>query len=69
MHDGDVIELSYEEGRKHIEEEARFRLDMSLDEFIEKWYFGYFGDPDDSLDALHVAMLLPFIGKETWKRG
>jgi hypothetical protein len=62
--DGNVRELSREEGRELFDRQARRYLDMSGDEFLFKWDAGAFGDPDDRTKnppgVMRMAMLLPF---------
>jgi len=38
---------------------------MSAREFVDAWRAGSFGDPDENLDALALAMLLPLVGEDT----
>lgn len=51
-------ELSREEGRAIVDQQARERLGMSGDEFMRKWDAGYFAADPDRRDVMHVATLL-----------
>lgn len=63
--DGNVRELSREEGWELFDRQARRYLDMSGEEFLKKWDAGEFGDPDDRTKnppgVMKMAMLLPFV--------
>ena len=57
---GQIRELTREEGLALLDREARRYLHMSAEEFIRAWEAGEFdGDPDRP-DVMYVAMLLPF---------
>lgn len=60
-------ELTEEEGRRLFEEETRYYFNMSADEFIRAWYAGELEDPADHVNAIHVAMSLPFVGLDPWR--
>ena len=64
--DGDIRELSVEDGWSLLEREARQSLQMSAREFIDKWRAGAFGNLDADPDVLDVVMLLPFVGIDPW---
>jgi hypothetical protein len=53
-------ELTHDEGRALLDEEARRLLGMSGDAFIEAWDRGEFRDDPDRPEVTRVAMLLPF---------
>ena len=64
-----VQELTYTEARQLLEEQAQRYLGVSLAEFVEKWFAGDYGDPDDNPDALELAVLLPGVGIDPWRNG
>lgn len=52
--------VTEEEGLALLDEQARKRLGMSADEFLEKWDAGEFeGREGDRPDIVKVAMLVP----------
>ena len=57
---GQVRELTREEGMDLLDRAARQRLQMSGEEFIRAWEAGEFDDDPDRPDVMYVAMLLPF---------
>jgi hypothetical protein len=57
---GQVRELTREEGMELLDRAARQRLQMSGEEFIRAWEAGKFDDDPDRPDVMYVAMLLPF---------
>ena len=57
---GQIRELTREEGRELLDCEARRYLGMSADEFIQAWESGKFADNADQSDVMYVALLLPF---------
>lgn len=61
---GQIRDLTPEEGRELFDRAARYYLNMSGEEFISKWDAGEFDDPDDRTknppEVMEVAMLLPF---------
>jgi hypothetical protein len=61
-----VKELTPQEAREMLEEQSRRYLGVGLDEFVEKWFAGEYGDPDDNPDALELAVLLPVVGIDPW---
>lgn len=56
-----VNELSSEEAHAAFEEAAQHYLQMSGDEFLERWDAGEFADDDPAV--MPVAMLLPLVGR------
>ena len=55
-------ELTLEEGPQIFDRAARRRFGMSGEEFLHRWDAGEFREnPDDSLDLMHVLMLLPLV--------
>jgi hypothetical protein len=56
---GQIRELTREEGKALLDTAARRYLDMSADEFIQAWESGKFDDDPDQPDVMYVAMLLP----------
>jgi hypothetical protein len=59
-----VDRMTVEEARQMFEENARYWLNMSGDEFRRKWHNREFGDIDyhpNHLGILQVAFLLPFV--------
>ena len=60
------FEVSYEEGRKLFDAEARRHLNMSGEEFVRKWDAGEidFDDPETHSAIVHVWILLPIIRRE-----
>jgi len=57
---GQIRELTREEGLALLDREARRRLNMSAEAFIQAWDAGEFDDDPDRPDVMYVAMLLPF---------
>jgi hypothetical protein len=57
---GTIKELSLEEGRKLLDKQARRYLNMSGDEFIQKWESGEFDDDPDRPEIMRLVMLIPF---------
>ena len=66
---GQVKELTTDQGRSFLEERVRQVLQIELDEFIQRWRAGAYGDIDDHPDALELAMLLPIVGVDPWSDG
>lgn len=62
-----VQEVTREEAREMLEDQSRRRLSVGLQEFIEKWFAGEYGEPDDNPDALELAVLLPGVGIDPWQ--
>ena len=56
---GQVKELTQQEGKALLDQAARRYLKMSADEFIQAWESGEFDDDPDRPDVMYVAMLLP----------
>lgn len=54
--------LTPDEGRKLFNRRVRQDLNMSGQEFLEKWDAGEFGDPENPYrpELMRVLMLLPF---------
>ena len=54
--------LTPDEGRKLFDRRVRQDLNMSGQEFLEKWDAGEFGDPENPYrpELMRVVMLLPF---------
>lgn len=57
--DIDIIELAPEEGIAMFDRQARERLGMSGDEFLQKWEAGEIDDPDRN-DVMMLVMMIPF---------
>jgi hypothetical protein len=57
--DVSIVELSPEEGKKLLDRRARQHLNISGDEFIQKWDAQNFEDSDDPL-IVRLALLIPF---------
>jgi hypothetical protein len=57
---GTIKELSLEEGRKLLDKQARRYLNMSGDQFIQKWESGEFDDDPDRPEIMRLVMLIPF---------
>ena len=55
-----VMELSREEGIKMFDRQARERLGMSGEEFLQKWEAGEIEDPDRN-DVMMLVMMIPFM--------
>lgn len=57
--------MTWEEGRKLLDWQARRYLGISGEEFIERWDKGEYGDPDDRTrnppGVMELAMILPFV--------
>ena len=57
---GHIRDLTDEEGWSLFDKAARFYLNISGKQFIERWESGYYDkDPDDP-NVVEVTMLLPF---------
>ena len=54
-----VIELTREEGIEMFDRQARERLGMSGEEFLQKWEAGEIEDPDRN-DVMMLVMMIPF---------
>jgi hypothetical protein len=54
-----VRELTDEQSWELFDEAAQFYLDMSGEEFLQRWESGEFEDPDRP-EVMSVLMLLPF---------
>ena len=61
--DGYVRELSDEQSWELFDGAARHYLDISGEEFLERWESGYYEDPDQP-GIMSVVMLLPFARSE-----
>jgi hypothetical protein len=61
-----AYELSYEEGWKLLDAEARRSLGMSGEEFMRRWDAGEvdFDDPETHGAVVRLWMLLPFVREE-----
>ena len=57
---GTIKELTLEEGRKLLDQQARRYLHMSGEEFIRKWEAGEFDDNPDQPEIMRLVMLIPF---------
>jgi hypothetical protein len=57
---GQVRELTREEGLALLDRETRRYLQISAEEFIRAWEAGEFDEDPDRPDVMYVAMLLPF---------
>jgi hypothetical protein len=57
---GQVRELTREEGLALLDREARRYLQISAEEFIRAWEAGEFDEDPDRPNVMYVAMLLPF---------
>ena len=58
--DVEVRELIVEEGRAFFDEQARKRLGISGEEFIEGWRSGKYRTEEENTDVTWLEMLLPF---------
>ncbi len=66
--DGQIRELSYEEGRKLLDERAHRYLGIDGDEFIRRWDAGTYRKNADRREVLRVAAALPFARAKTRSR-
>jgi hypothetical protein len=57
---GQIRELTREEGLALLDREAQRYLHMSAEQFIKAWEAGEFDEDPDRPDVMYVAMLLPF---------
>jgi hypothetical protein len=57
---GQIRELTREEGLALLDREAQRYLHMSAEQFIKAWEAGDFDEDPDRPDVMYVAMLLPF---------
>ncbi len=69
MTEDGVRELTYAEAWALLEEDTRRQFQIGLQEFIDRWLSGEYGEPDDNPDALEIAALLPGIGIDPWRNG
>lgn len=58
-HDQDDVEVTFEEGRRMLDESARLNLNMSADDFLAAWDEDRIPNPD-SLRVQQVASLIHF---------
>jgi hypothetical protein len=56
-----LLETTPEEGRAIFDQEARFRLGMSGEEFLRRWNAGEYADDPDRPDVMDLVMLLPLV--------
>ncbi len=56
----EIQELSYEEGFRLLDEEARRTLGITGEEFLKAWDEGRFGEGPENVAAEELAMLIPF---------
>ncbi len=57
---GHIKELSSEEGMKLFDNAAKYYLEISGQEFLERFEAGEFDDPDTDLNVAQVLALVPF---------
>jgi hypothetical protein len=57
---GQIRELTREEGLALLDREAQRYLHMRAEQFIKAWEAGDFDEAPDRPDVMYVAMLLPF---------
>ena len=57
---GTIKELTAEEGRDLLDAQSRKYLDMSGQEFLQKWESGKFDDDQDRPEIMRLVMLIPF---------
>ena len=55
-----ACELTREQARRLFDRQARKYLDMSGEEFVQKWKAGKFNGQSDSPDVIRLALMLPF---------
>jgi hypothetical protein len=55
-----VRELTFQEGKDLRDRAARRYLQISGDEFLERWERGDYDDDPDRPEVMRVAMLIPF---------
>lgn len=62
--DNEIREITKEEGHRMLDRQTRKYLDISADEFIERWDSGYYDDPDDRTkngpEIMALGMLIRF---------
>ena len=58
--DAHIRELTDEQSWGPFDRAARYYLDVSGEEFLERWESGYYEDPDSEPGVMIVVMLLPF---------
>jgi hypothetical protein len=63
---GRIKVMTASEGRSFLEQQVRDTCHIGLDEFVQRWQAGDYGDFDDDPRALRLAMLLPIIGIDPW---
>jgi hypothetical protein len=62
LHNNSVHEMTALESNLVFDRAARQLLEMSGEEFIQKWNSGYFGtDPDATPFVMEVAALMPTV--------
>ena len=69
VEDNRVRKLTRGEAWQLLEEPTRKRFHIGLQESINRWLAGEYGEPDDNPDALEIAVLLPGIGVDPWRNG
>lgn len=55
-----IRELTPQEGKELLDRAARRYLQISSDEFLERWESGDYDDDPDRPEVMRVAMLIPF---------
>lgn len=59
--------ISDQEARDLFDARARFHLQISGDEFVERWRRGDFDERREDPAVIAVVMLLPFVDEESRK--
>lgn len=57
----EIREYTEEEAHAYFDEMARFHLNISGDEFRERWHRGDYDDDPDRPEVMTVAMCLPLV--------
>lgn len=60
----EIEEYTEEEAHSHFDAMARFHLNISGDEFRERWHRGDYDDDPDRPDVMMMAMLLPLVERQ-----
>ncbi|MBI3971755.1 MAG: hypothetical protein HY332_10750 [Chloroflexi bacterium] len=56
-----VRELNWQEGHALLDQNARYYLGISGEEFLRRWKAGEYREPDADPNVMLVASLLPFV--------
>lgn len=60
----EIREYTEEEAHAHFDTMARFYLNISGDEFRERWHRGFYDDDPDRPGVMMLALSLPLVERE-----